>query len=663
MTTVYTYEQWVEDNQQYLSLQVQLIRKLIEKKNSDKDASSKISDEIKKLKSRASSLVKKMKWPPALESLAEIFGLSAFEKDILLICAGVELDSEIGPTIMKFNNNENPSPTFAFALSIFENAYWSAISPHASLRYWRMIELGKGAIVTQAPLKIDENVLHYLTGTGYLNEKLMEYIEPVSTDSEQAPLMQKQLTYLISSKLKVGMPFPVIVLSGRDKQDKLDAAVFVAKFTGVQIFSISASGVPSNRSEVVELCRLWNRDSLIHRHILLLDCNEVDLQDKLLLQLLQYFIGKIESSLIISTEDWMPILDKTKISIDIPKPSGDEQLQIWQSELKRRSIEVNGQLEGIVSQFCLSNSSIREAVSELAASQTERDSKRGLDTSEELWQICSQYTKPALEGLAQRIEPAAHWDDLILPEQQKKILKELLIRVRNRNTVYNKWGFASKGMRGLGISALFAGESGTGKTMASEVLANELKLDLYKIDLSKVVNKYIGETEKNLKKIFDAAEDGGAILLFDEADALFGKRSNVKDSHDRYSNIEVSYLLQRMEQYRGLAILTTNMKSAIDSAFTRRFSAVVNFPFPDAVQRAEIWHGIFPDATPVGDIDIDKLSRFPITGGNIKNIALNAAFLAANEKTLVTMPHILQATKTEYSKMEMPYSNDLKTLL
>ncbi|HOZ84110.1 MAG TPA: ATP-binding protein, partial [Niabella sp.] len=240
---------------------------------------------------------------------------------------------------------------------------------------------------------------------------------------------------------------------------------------------------------------------------------------------------------------------------------------------------------------------------------------------------------------------------------------ELLIRVRNRNTVYNKWGFASKGMRGLGISALFAGESGTGKTMASEVLANELKLDLYKIDLSKVVNKYIGETEKNLKKIFDAAEDGGAILLFDEADALFGKRSNVKDSHDRYSNIEVSYLLQRMEQYRGLAILTTNMKSAIDSAFTRRFSAVVNFPFPDAVQRAEIWHGIFPDATPVGDIDIDKLSRFPITGGNIKNIALNAAFLAANEKTLVTMPHILQATKTEYSKMEMPYSNDLKTLL
>src|SRR5690606_16595042 len=195
-----------------------------------------------------------------------------------------------------------------------------------------------------------------------------------------------------------------------------------------------------------------------------------------------------------------------------------------------------------------------------------------------------------------------------------------------RQKVYFDWGFAGKSSRGLGISALFAGESGTGKTMASEVLANELNLDLYRIDLSQVVNKYIGETEKNLKKIFDAAEGSGAILLFDEADALFGKRSEVKDSHDRYSNIEVSYLLQKMEEYRGLAILTTNMKNALDKAFLRRIRFVVQFPFPDSKMRTEIWKRTFPRETPREELDFLKLGALNIPGGNIRNIAINASF-------------------------------------
>jgi SpoVK/Ycf46/Vps4 family AAA+-type ATPase len=213
------------------------------------------------------------------------------------------------------------------------------------------------------------------------------------------------------------------------------------------------------------------------------------------------------------------------------------------------------------------------------------------------------------------------------------------------------------GSRGLGISVLFTGESGTGKTMASEVLANELQLNLYRIDLSQVVNKYIGETEKNLKQIFDAAEEGGAILLFDEADALFGKRSDVKDSHDRYSNIEVSYLLQRMEAYGGLAVLTTNMKSALDKAFLRRIRFVVPFPYPDASLRAGIWRRIFPPNTPVLDLDIEKLSRLSVPGGNIRNIALNAAFLAADEGQPVQMSHIARAARSEYSKLEKVLSN------
>jgi len=222
--------------------------------------------------------------------------------------------------------------------------------------------------------------------------------------------------------------------------------------------------------------------------------------------------------------------------------------------------------------------------------------------------------------------------------------------------VYEEWGFAEKINRGLGITVLFHGPSGTGKTMAAEVLANKLGLDLYRIDLSTVISKYIGETEKHLRQIFDAAEQGGAILLFDEADALFGKRSEVKDSHDRYANIEVSYLLQRMEAYRGLAILTTNQKSALDAAFLRRIRFVIQFPFPDAGQRTKIWSRIFPRQIPTESLNFQKLSKLNVTGGNIQNIAMNAAFIAAEQERPVTMSDIRNATQMEYAKIEKPLS-------
>jgi SpoVK/Ycf46/Vps4 family AAA+-type ATPase len=190
--------------------------------------------------------------------------------------------------------------------------------------------------------------------------------------------------------------------------------------------------------------------------------------------------------------------------------------------------------------------------------------------------------------------------------------------------------------------------------MAAEVIAKDLRLDLYRIDLSAVVNKYIGETEKNLRRLFDAAEDGGAILFFDEADALFGKRSEVKDSHDRYANIEINYLLQRLEAYRGLAILATNLKSSLDAAFMRRLRFIVNFPFPGKEERKTIWQKVFPPQTPTAALDCDRLAKLNLTGGNIHNIALNAAFLAAQARTPVTMPLILTAAKTEFRKLERP---------
>jgi len=260
--------------------------------------------------------------------------------------------------------------------------------------------------------------------------------------------------------------------------------------------------------------------------------------------------------------------------------------------------------------------------------------------------------RPRLNDLAQPIDSTATWEDLVLPDAQRLILRDIVAHVRQRAKVYSEWGFAGKSGRGLGISALFAGPSGTGKTMAAEVMAKELRLDLYRIDLSTVVSKYIGETEKNLRRIFDAAESGGAVLLFDEADALFGKRTQVKDSHDRHANVEVSYLLQRMEAYQGLAILTTNLKDSLDQAFLRRIRFVVKFSFPDATQRAEIWQHIFPNQTPTEGLEPKKLAQLNVAGGNIRNIALNAAFNAADAGEPVQMKHILAAATSEYVKLE-----------
>ena len=263
-----------------------------------------------------------------------------------------------------------------------------------------------------------------------------------------------------------------------------------------------------------------------------------------------------------------------------------------------------------------------------------------------------------MDDLARRVEGRAEWKDLILPPAQLRTLRAMAAQVRHRATVYESWGFGARSMgRGLGISALFSGPSGAGKTMAGEVLGAELELDVYRIDLSAIVSKWIGETEKNLRRVFDAAEEGCAILQFDEADALFGKRSEVKDSHDRHANIEVSYLLQRLEEYRGLSILTTNLKNNIDPAFLRRIRFIVDFGFPEAAERAEIWKGIFPKETPVGELDFDRLGQLNLAGGSIRNVAVAAAFLAAEggaKRPQVEMDHILAAARTEYEKTGRP---------
>ncbi len=659
---------WTQANQNYLLASLKMVQRELEvhyqsnyEKNKDTNPETfeKSSDRLflnyEKELNKADEVLQRSS---SLERLALILGLSDFERKILLMCAGVELDASFSSLVASLNGDTfNTYPTYSLGLGIFPDAHWSAIAPQSPLRYWRLLETNNKTLITKSSLKIDESILHYLTGVQYLDERLNDIVEHLQKRNKLVPsqiAISNTLERVYRNKDHSPV-LPIFQLKGKNNPDKKTIATHICEKIGFRLYSLSIDAIPIKLEENKELIRLWNRESALKSYALFLDCTEINTKDKLASQAISYFIDRIQGLLILSSSEHTPMTKRSKMEVMVPMPSSKEQYQLWREGFNGLSSQLESFLPNIVTQFNLSAHDIH-TISNQVHEQKIIAHENGL-LGKRVWKACCEHTRPKLDRLIERIEPVVSWNELVLPDIQKQILKEIVIQVKQRNKVYLEWGFSKMGSRGLGISALFAGESGTGKTMASEVLANELQLDLYKIDLSQVVNKYIGETEKNLKQIFDAAEEGGAILLFDEADALFGKRSDVKDSHDRYSNIEVSYLLQRMEAYRGLAILTTNMKSSIDTAFLRRIRFVVNFSYPDQLSRAEIWKRVFPLATPQKELDFEKLSRLNVPGGNIRNIALNAAFIAANEKTPVQMQHILKAARSEYIKLEKSMSS------
>lgn len=654
---------WYEANKSHLMSALVIVRQYLEsyitglqdkpKQNNEgekKDAQTVLQEEATKM------LV-----PPALDTLCEMFGLSSFERDLLLLCAGVELDSTFSSLCAKAQGDPRCNyPTFSLALATLPDAHWSALTPSSPLRHWHLIEIGSGDKLTLSQLSIDERVLHYLTGVQYLDERLDSIIETLYVFDDLIPSYQVHAERLAKlwSKAAGTYALPVVHLCGDDVSGKHAIAAAACHALGLNLSRVSAVSLPVTSDEIDAFIRLWEREAALSSNALLLDCDEVDLSDTTREKVINQLIERMQSALIVTSKERQVISQRLVISFDIPKLTAEEQRIIWNNMLGPAAASLNGNVESLVSQFNLNTQAIHNACAEALGNMAGNDNTQAgpeeLDNA--LWAACLKQSRPRLDNLAQRIDPAATWDELVLPEQQTRLLHEIVMHVKQRFKVYDEWGFASKGSRGLGISALFAGESGTGKTMAAEVLAKELHLDLYRIDLSQVVSKYIGETEKNLRRIFDAAEEGGAILLFDEADALFGKRSEIRDSHDRYANIEISYLLQRMEAYRGLAILTTNMKNALDSAFLRRIRFIVQFPFPDISQRAGIWQHIFPVSTPTDGLDVNKLARLNVAGGNIRNIALNAAFLAADEGKPVQMKHLLHAARRECAKIEKSLS-------
>jgi hypothetical protein len=601
----------------------------------------------------------KMEPAPALDILADRFGLSRFEQNVLLLCAALELDTSIASLCNLAQGNANrPYPTFALALALFDEPAWEALSPERPLRYWRLVEINQPGAqpLTTSALRADERIVNYLKGLNYIDDRLAPFLVPLQPSSGALPLPDSQLkaTATILNKLQTkpdSTHVPVVQLPGNDSASKQLIAWHAVSTLGLHLYRLPAEWLPSNATELDTLARFINRESALLPIAFYVDSGEIDkpageTAETTRSSMLQRFLSRINSLVFLDTRDVRTFSTALTITVDVAKPTRSEQQIAWEQTLADSGADSPAKLAG---QFNLGLAEI-DRIAKLTSSESLAGDERTFH--ERLWDECLASTRPRLDELAQRLDAKAEWPNLVLPKQETDLLHQIAAQVSQRAKVYEEWGFSKKMNRGLGISALFAGDSGTGKTMAAEVIANELRLNLYRIDLSAVVSKYIGETEKNLRRLFDAAEDGGAILFFDEADALFGKRSEVKDSHDRYANIEINYLLQRLEAYRGLAILATNMKNALDSAFTRRLRFIVNFPFPGLPERRDIWRDAFPPQTLTKGLDFDRLSRLNLTGGNIHNVALNAAFLAARANQPVTMPLIFEAARAEFGKLE-----------
>ena len=595
----------------------------------------------------------------ALATICDRFDLDNFERDVLLFCAGIELDSHFSKLCAAIDQ-QHSYPTFSLALAVFAESSWNAVTPQAPLRRWQLLDIGPGNALTTSPLRIDERILHYLTGIEQLDQRLVGVVEPIETEAtflvETHQRIADRLIDLWVQAAEQGTSlaqFPVLQLLGDDSLSKRAIIQYVCEDLGRDLYRIPAETIVTDPTQFNLFILLCEREYKLSNLIFWIDCDFLDSSDGVRSQLIARLVEQLKCPLVLTHPDRQRQRSRSIVTVEIGAPTPAEQRLVWQKSLDAIQSPLNREEIGsLVDHFNLSASAIQSAAFQVRSVDPDQR-----PMTEQLWSICRQQARPRLDELAQRIDAYGDWDDLVLPEKEHQVLRDITAHVKQRSQVYENWGFAGKSLRGLGISALFSGASGTGKTTAAEAIAQVLKLDIYRIDLSAVVSKYIGETEKNLRRIFDAAEGGGVILLFDEADSLFGKRSEVKDSHDRNANLEVSYLLQRMETYRGLAILTTNLKGSIDQAFMRRIRFIVQFPFPDAIQRAEIWRRSFPAKAPVGDLDFDKLGKLSIAGGNIRNIVLNAAFIAADAGEAVQMKHLLRSAKSEYVKLERPLTD------
>nr|WP_116709437.1 ATP-binding protein [Actinomycetospora cinnamomea] len=576
--------------------------------------------------------------------LADALRLSAFERDLLLFAAAAEFDPSIPARCAAAAGDARlDHPTFALALEALPDAHWAAFSPQATLRHLRLVEIAQppGRALTTSALRADESVVAAIKGLDEPDDRLAGHLVAVPA----APLAAGQAALLegIARRWQAGVPRVQLVGPHRGTTRAVAAAC------GRPVLGLSTVALPLGSEELDTVARLISRELRRLDGVLFVEMPD-EPHDAL-----GRLLAGVEGLVLLGTREVLPSLGAAVL--EVPRAERAEQRAAWARGLDPAAVGVADALTG---RFDLDPTAIAEV---LAANPPEpgadADRRRA-----QLWEACRMRIRPRLDALAVRVRPAATWDDLVLPETELALLHAIADQVTYRSTVYEEWGFGTRMDRGTGVSVLFAGPSGTGKTMAAGVLANALGLDLYRVDLAAVASKYIGEMEKNLRRIFDAADDGSAVLLFDEADALFGKRSEVKDSHDRYANYGVADLLARMEAYRGLAVLTTNMRSALDPAFLRRLRSVVTFPFPDDRDRVQLWERALPRPEHLerDGLDLERLAAFPFTGASINAVVLTAAFAAAArpdpDTQRVSMADLLDAARTECRKLGLPIPDE-----
>jgi SpoVK/Ycf46/Vps4 family AAA+-type ATPase len=591
----------------------------------------------------------------ALAALGSAFGLSGFDLDLLLIALAPEVDLRYERIYAYLQDDvARRRPTVDLALSLLcgsageKLARRAHLAPHAPLVRHSLVDVfadgGPAAPLLARPLAADGQIVSALLGVGGLDPRCAEFTALSWPRREFTELsVDRHALDRVQTALAAGAPLR-IAFHGRDGSGQLPIAEAVASAMSIPLVAADVRRL-ATEPDARRALRVVFRERWLRGAVLFLDSvDALDASDALATEL----AADAGVVVLASPEPWRPPLPVASAAlglVDVALPPPDE-------DARRHAWAVTGvelppdDLDALAERFVLTESQIREAVA------TAYSSGIGA-TRESLFAAARAQSAQRLGNLARKLEPSATWDDLVVPAEVSTQLRELTSWVTHRRRVLGDWGFARRLSRGRGATALFAGAAGTGKTLAAEVVAAELGLDLYRIDLSGVVSKYIGETEKNLDRIFRAAEDANAVLFFDEADALFGKRSEVQDSHDRYANIEISYLLQKMEEHEGVAILATNLRENLDQAFTRRLAFIVTFPFPEEEERRRIWEIVWPAETPLADdLDFDALAAgHRLSGGQIKNAALAAAYRAAANGGEVTREHVDAALRREYEKL------------
>lgn len=612
-----------------------------------------------------------------LEQLRELFLLSSFDAEVLLISLILELDRKYEMLYSYLQDDVTKKrPSVDLTLKIlcpsFETTMGSRkhFTPTAPLFKYHLMHLFDDPSHHQSGLlnkylKVDDRITNYLLNFDEVDAHLLSYARHIKPKTQLHDLhlsadMKHHLRRLTQEKGVSGEGL-IFYFQGSYGVGKQTTAEALCREQGIGVLIVDGKRL-QNLDEVAfeNTARLIAREALLQRSALYWDSFDsllVDDKRTCLETLVRELEGRRGMTFLAGETPWEPVdtlQEVPFVRVEFPRPTYTQRVQLWKMSLDGNTpCGADVDLTALANKFRFGGGQIRDAAVTARNLARWREPDKSHVTMDDLFTACRLQSNRKLATLAQKITPHYRWEEIVLPLDRMEQLREICNYVKYRPLVYDEWGFESKLSLGKGLNVLFAGPSGTGKTMSAEIIAHELGLDLYKIDLSIVVSKYIGETEKNLARIFAEAETSNAILFFDEADALFGKRSEVRDSHDRYANIEIGYLLQKMEEYMGIAILATNLSKNIDEAFLRRMHFTVEFPFPDERQRYLIWKRIYPENAPLAEnIDYKFLSeRVKLPGGNIKNMAVASAFYAAAHASEVAMRHVMLAAEREYKKL------------